>query len=348
MKLLPLLLLITIANSVEGLGQSGKIIYDRLYSPALENEGGEDPTRRVSIYLPPNYDYTKDEYPVIYYLHGITQRDSILIANRGIDKLLDKAISSGMIMPVILVIPDQYTLYRGSFYTNSSLTGNWSDFTAKDLITYVDSNYRTIREKEGRGIAGHSMGGHGAIKLAMLYPDVFNCVYALSPYILDLKKDYGIEGNAFKQAQEIKVIDTLITGYKYINANAVIAAGRAFSPNPNKPPFYADLPYTYADDSLVVNPEVLELWKRNLPYEMINDHVNNLKQLRAIKFDWGREDFFTHIPSTSRSFSQKLEELGINHFAEEYNGDHIDKIYTTDGRFLNDMLPFFNTYLKYE
>lgn len=133
-----------------------------------------------------------------------------------------------------------------------------------------------------------------------------------------------------------------------MNANAVIAAGRAFSPNNNKPPFYADLPYTYVDDGLIVNFETLELWKSNLPNEMIDDHVNDLKQLKAIKIDWGRDDFFTHIPPTSRIFSRKLEEFGINHFAEEYNGSHIDKIYTVDGRFLNDMLPFFNTYLKYK
>jgi enterochelin esterase-like enzyme len=224
---------------------SGKIIYGRLYSPALENKGGEDPTRRVSVYLPPGYDKSTEKYAVIYYLHGITQRDSTLIAQNGIDKLLDKAIATGKIKPVIFVMSDQYTLYRGSFYTNSSLTGNWSDFTAKDLVTYVDQNYRTISLRESRGISGHSMGGHGAIKLGMLYPDIFSSVYALSPYVLDLERDYGIEGDAFKQAQKIATRDTLIAGYENLNANAVIAAGRAFSPNPNKPPFYADLPYTY-------------------------------------------------------------------------------------------------------
>ena len=135
--LFPCLLLIVYA--VQGQILSGRVIYDQLYSQALENTGGEDPTRSVSIYLPPGYENTKDKYPVIYYLHGITQRDRRLITKRGIDKLLDKAIATGKIKPVILVISDQFTLYRGSFYTNSSLTGNWSDFTAKDLITYMET-----------------------------------------------------------------------------------------------------------------------------------------------------------------------------------------------------------------
>ena len=81
---------------------------------------------------------------------------------------------------------------------------------------------------------------------------------------------------------------------------------------------------------------------------MINDYAGNIKKLKAIKLDWGRDDFFTHIPTASSVFSEKLEDLGIKHFAEEYNGSHMDKVYTNDGRFINEMLPFFNTYLKFE
>lgn len=333
---------------VQGQSQEGKFIYDQLYSASLENTSGEETTRRVSVYLPPGYDLSTDKYPVVYYLHGITQSDSSLINENKIDKMLDKAIAERKIRPLIFVMCDQYTLYRGSFYTNSSLTGNWSDFTAKDLVNYVDQKYRTISDRESRGIAGHSMGGHGALKLGMLFPDVFSSVYALSPYVLGLEKDYGVEGKAYKQAQVIESRDTLITGYKYLNANAVIAVGRAFSPNPKKPPFYADLPYSYEGDSLIVNHKVLDLWNKNLPNEMIKDYVSNLKSLKAIKLDWGRDDFFTHIPPTSRKFSKQLEEFDIIHFAEEYNGSHGNKIYTDDGRIMNDMLPFFNTYLKFE
>ena len=347
-KYLLVLFVIQMALLARGQSKEGKFVYDQLYSSTLENIGGEAATRRVSVYIPPGYDSSTDKYPVIYYLHGITQSDSSLIAENKIDKMLTKAIVEGKIRSLIFVMCDQYTLYRGSFYTNSSLTGNWSDFTAKDLVNYVDQKYRTLQNRESRGIAGHSMGGHGAIKLGMLFPDVFASVYALSPYVLALEKNYAAEGVAYKQAQMIKSRDTLITGFNYLNANAVVAIGRAFSPNAKKPPFYADLPYTYSADSLVVNLEVLNLWNKNLPNEMITDYVAQLKSLKAIKLDWGRNDFFTHIPPTSRTFSEKLDEFGINHFAEEYNGSHMDKIYTEDGRFMNDMLPFFNTYLKFK
>lgn len=350
-KIVLLLFLIQTIFFAQAQYPSGKVVYDRLYSPALENPGGENPIRRVSVYLPPDYDKSTTNYPVIYYLHGITQRDSTLIAKRKIDKILDKAIATGTIKPVIFVMCDQYTLYRGSFYTNSTLTGNWSDFTAKDLVSYVDSKYRTIQNNESRGIAGHSMGGHGAIKLGMLFPDVFSNVYALSPYVLGLEKDYGIEGVIWKVVQNIKTREELLKGgggIPKLNINAIVAIGRAFSPNPNKTPFYADLPFSYIGDSLIVHKKVLDLWNKNLPNEMVESYADNLKKLKAIKLDWGREDFFTHIPPTSWAFSQKLKENGIKHFAEEYNGSHMDKIYTGDGRFCNDMLPFFNTYLKFE
>jgi enterochelin esterase-like enzyme len=94
---------------------------------------------------------------------------------------MDKAIAQGKIKPVIVVIPNHYTNYRGSWYTNSPLGGKWADFTAIDLVSHIDKNYRTIPDRNSRGITGHSMGGFGAIRLGMLFPDVFSAVYGLSP-----------------------------------------------------------------------------------------------------------------------------------------------------------------------
>ena len=117
------LALIFLANLIFAQFPEGKVRVDSLYSNALENSGGENPTRKVSIYLPPDYDIESKRYPVIYYLHGFTGSHHEFEVNQ-IDKLLDKAIATGKIKPVIVVIPNQHTLYRGSLYTNSSLTGN--------------------------------------------------------------------------------------------------------------------------------------------------------------------------------------------------------------------------------
>lgn len=343
-----LLLLIPLLSFGQTQPSKGKIVTERITSASLKNSGGENATRRVTIYLPPNYEQTTNRYPVVYFLHGFTWSDSLQMAVDHFDELLDKAINTGKIRPVIVVMPDEYTLYRGSFYSNSTLTGNWADFTAKDLTEFIDRHFRTIPLKESRGLTGHSMGGFGAIKLGMLFPDVYSSVYAMSPGMLALTKEFGYSSVAYKRAAQIQSRQDLVTGYSEIDANLVVALGRTFSPNPNKPPFYADLPFAYEGGALTTNKSVLELWNDNMPLQMIDTYAANLKRLRAIKLDWARNDDFPHIPLTCKQFSQKLEDLGINHYAEEYIGTHSDKLWTDDGRALNDMLPFFNTYLTFE
>jgi S-formylglutathione hydrolase FrmB len=343
--LLTILAVIPLLCLGQGEHPKGTLVIERITSEALQNKGGENPTRRVTIYLPPGYDKTENRYPVIYYLHGFTWSDSLQIARDHFDALLDKAINTGIIRPVIVVMPNEHTLYRGSYYTNSTLTGNWSDFTAKELVQYVEKNYRTISSRNSRGISGHSMGGHGAIKMGMLFPDIFSCVYALSPASLALAKEFGPNARSFRRAQEIKTREELI---KEFEPNVAVAMGRTYSPNPNKPPFYADLPFTYEGNTVKINYEVLDLWNKNSPLQMVESHADNLRKLTALKLDWGRNEEFPHIPLTCQMFSQKLENLGINHYAEEYIGTHGNKLWTDDGRALNDMLPFFNTYLAFE
>ncbi len=347
-KLIILTLLLFVGSTVFAQHPSGTVVVDSLYSASLENPGGENPNRRVTVYLPPGYEETEKRYPVIYYLHGFTWSDSLMIAEDNFDKLLDKAIATQKIKPVIVVMPDQYTLYRGSWYTNSTLTGKWADFTGKDLVTFIDENYRTIPNVDSRGVAGHSMGGQGAIKMGMLFSDVFSSVYALSPATLGVIEELGINGNAYKRINEISSRKQLITGWDEFLPNAIVAMGRAYTPNLDNPPFYADFPYEYENDSLIVNYDILKVWKQKSAIGMVDNHFEDLKQLKALKLDWGRNEDNEMIPTTSLLFSKKLENLGINHYAEEYIGDHVNKLWTDDGRALNDMLPFFDTYLQFE
>lgn len=320
---------------------SGKIVSAILSAESLKNLGDENPSRKISVYLPPGYDAGNKKYPVIYYLHGFMGNDSIY---PGMKDILDLAIQRQKIRPFILVIADHFTLYSGSFYSNSILTGNWTDFTAKDLTAYMDKNFRTIPEKSGRGIAGHSMGGYGAIKTAMLYPDVFSSLYALSPGLLAFVKEFGPNSESFKQLGGIKTREELNRTYY---PRVLVAVARAWSPNLNRPPFYCDFPFTYIKDSLVVNKPVYEKWKENMPVYMDDKYFDNLRKLKAIKLDWGRNDA-ARFPLQIGMFSQRLENSGIAHFAEEYIGDHGNKIWSMDGRVLNDLLPFFNDHLRFD
>jgi hypothetical protein len=80
---------------------------------------------------------------------------------------------------------------------------------------------------------------------------------------------------------------------------------------------------------------------------MVGQYADNLRKLRAIKMDWGRNDA-SRFPVQIGMLSQRLENLGITHFAEEYIGDHYNKIWAKVGRVLSDLLPFFNDYLDFE
>lgn len=326
----------SIAQSV-----SGKVTHFTIDAKSLQNTGGENPNRRVSVYLPPDYDKGNKRFPVIYYMHGFMGTDSISAQMKSI---LDKAIAKNKIRPFILVIANNYTQYEGSFYSNSSLIGNWSDFAGKELVEYIDKNFRTIAKRDSRGIAGHSMGGYGAIKTGMLFPEVFCSLYALSPGLLAFVKEFGPNSDSYKELGRIKTKEELKRTYY---PKVLVAVARAWSPNPDKPPFYCDLPFTYNGDSLVVNSDVVDKWNRNMPLYMVEKYAPNLRKLKAIKLDWGRNDA-SRFPVQIGMFSQRLENLGIEHFAEEYIGNHVNKIWTEDGRVLNDMLPFFNDYLRFE
>ena len=340
-KYLFLLLAVICIQPIKAQNATGKVVSFTLNAKTLQNSGGENPERKVSVYLPPNYDASTKRYPVIYYLHGFMGTDNI---DANMKMILDRAILQAKIRPYILVIASNYTLYEGSFYSNSSLTGNWSDFMAKELVESIDKQFRTIPTRESRAIGGHSMGGYGAIKIGMLFPAVFSSVYAMSPGLLTMVKEFGANSDSFKELGKIKTQEDLKKSYY---PKVLVAVARAWSPNPSNPPFYCDVPYTYKGDSLIVNQAVLEKWNQNFPVLMVDKYANNLRKLKALKLDWGRNDA-ARFPIQCGMFSQKLENLGIEHYAEEYIGNHVNKIWTTDGRVLNDLLPFFNEYLVFE
>lgn len=332
----------------------GNVVERQFMAPSIQNnKGGEDAMRNISIYLPPEYYASQEKYPTIYFLHGFGVDETQMFQWIGLKQLMDKAIESKRIRPVILILPNSNTIYGGSFYTNSNLTGNWSDYIAKDVVNYIDENFRTISNRENRGLSGHSMGGNGALKIAMLYPDVFSSVYSLSPGVLDWAEDFSMESPGFKRISESTSHAEIIDGLNNIDqtgdlpafyAAVLVAIGRAYSPTDNVTNFMANFPIAYADNKPIVNDSIKKIWEDNFPLNMIETHLDALRSLKAIKIDWGRNEEFAHIPLTALKFSKTLEAKGIEHFAEVYIGDHVNKLGGFDGRIYMDMLPFFEMY----
>ena len=144
------------------------------------NLEGDSPDRPVAVYLPPIYarDTTR-RYPVLYFLHGYTATAEAYVTSLAIPDSIDRAVAAGG-REMIVVIPDAFTKYSGSMFSNSPTTGDWETFIAQDLTTFIDKRYRTIASREGRGLAGHSMGGYGTMRIGMKQPAAFAALYAMS------------------------------------------------------------------------------------------------------------------------------------------------------------------------
>jgi len=147
-------------------------------SEALTNDnrdGNNDLTYKV--YLPSGYDENRAEgYPVLYLLHG-SHGDQ-----NGWDSFwatLDRMIESGAIDPVIAVVPST----GNSYWVDSDKFGAYETAVTTDLISKVDGDYNTITDRGGRYVIGYSMGGYGALRYAMAYPELFNGATLLSPAI---------------------------------------------------------------------------------------------------------------------------------------------------------------------
>ena len=152
--------------------QRGTVERVKVHGKSLEgNLEGDSADRDVSIYLPPSYKTkTKQRYPVVYLLHGYTDNDDNWFGAKHIfvdaPLAIDRAIANGA-REMIVVMPNAYTVYMGSMYSNSAATGDWESFIVNDLVAYVDAHYRTIPGRASRGLSGHSMGGYGTIRIGM-------------------------------------------------------------------------------------------------------------------------------------------------------------------------------------
>jgi enterochelin esterase-like enzyme len=324
----------------------GRLVDDSLDSPALAANLLGDPARRaVSVYLPPGYDQEgARRYPVIYWLHGFKARNRLWTGpgqpgrGLGIQELADDLINRGVIQPLIIVMPDGANAYGGSFYLNSTVTGNWEDFICRDLVDYMDRTYRTIPEAGARGLAGHSMGGYGAVILGMRHPEIFSAVYAQSPACL-------VFAEHFLKLQRANLVAAakLVDRDRFLDLEwrdqVIIAAGAAVAPDPKKPPWLADFPLAEVNGEPRLNEAVWQRWLRSDPYTLLEPLKSKLARLK-LAFEMGTAD---RMLPQAQMLHQALDQLGLPHTYEEYQGDHISHVRE---RLHDRVLPFFSKALQ--
>ena len=344
-----LLYLMSFADSDEN---KGRVIADKVHSKGLEsNLLGDSPDVSVIIYLPPGYKKSPQRhYPAVYLLHGYGGNNRIWLdggyQDFNIKNAMDSLIVSGKVKEMIIVMPNAYNKYRGSWYGNSSVTGNWERFITKELIAYIDSNYRTLTSPKNRGITGHSMGGLGAVRYAFFYPGIFNAVYAMSagtPLVSEYHFKWFMDVIEEEKLQLPDWKNMSIADFYNLHWvwKTSIAVSSAYAPNPNNPPFFVDFPFVEKNGKIQIDETVLHKWRKNDPLVIIDSMRETLIKLN-IRFDVGTSD---RLLFPNRIFAKKLSDAKIPYLFEEYKGDHINQIHI---RLLNKVLPFFSEVLSFE
>ncbi|EGF90001.1 esterase family protein [Asticcacaulis biprosthecium C19] len=316
------------------MAQSVRVDRITVHSQALDgNLEGNTAERSVTVYLPPDYDSNSQKrYPVLYALHGYSINNDIWSKEIKAPETIDSAYAAG-VKGMIVVLPNSQTRHNGSMYSSSATTGDFEGFIATDLVAYIDSHYRTLAQRESRGLAGHSMGGYGTVRIGMKHPEVFSALYAMSPCCLSARgapsPEEGLKLEALKTPEEAQALGFFV--------RATLAVSSAWSPNPNKPPFYLDLP---TKDG-VAQPDVLARWAANAPLSMVHQYIPNMRRYTAIAFDVGDRD---GLKTDTEALSAALTTYKVANSFELYDGDHVSGV---ADRFQNHVLPFFAKHLAF-
>ncbi|MFI8377473.1 esterase [Leeuwenhoekiella sp. NPDC079379] len=150
--------------------------------------------RKLSIYTPPGYEDSKADYPVLYLLHGAGGDEEAWLNLGRTVQILDNLIAQGKAEPMLVVMPngnvDQDAApgagsrgyYMPTFFTAETMNGKY-EANFKDVINFVESNYRVKAEQASRAIAGLSMGGYHTMHISRFYPGTFDYVGLFSAAI---------------------------------------------------------------------------------------------------------------------------------------------------------------------
>ncbi len=287
-----------------GLRAQGAVSDDSLFSPSLGSQ------KHFKVYLPTSYHrVSARRFPVLYYLHGIWGDETNWVGPGGIPVVADSLAALGQ-PEVILVMPDGddgfYSTWVHPLPLDSCAAARppplnqlerpetfcvehqrYDAYIARDLVTYVDSRYRTLASTRHRAIAGASMGGYGAITLALRYPEVFGAA-----------------------ASHSGILSLLLRG------------PRPFSP----PPRYASsidelrsamgqlwrLLYRVFGDSLAG-------WLEGDPTRLATSLLHSGRGLPSLFLDVGQSD---PQGDQTRAFHAELVALGVPHSYAEWPGNH--------------------------
>jgi len=311
----------------------------KIHGEALEgNLEGDAVDRDAFVFLPPSYATDKKRrYPVVYALHGYSIGAEQWSHEIHVPQTIEGAFAQSA-QEMIVVLPDSKTVHNGSMYSSSVTTGDFEKYVSHDVVAYIDAHYRTIPQRQSRGLVGHSMGGYGATRIGMKHSDVFGSLYIMSPCCLSPMgtrppANPAMQKTMEEQEKALEAVKTPEDSAKLgFFARAQLASAAAWSPDPKNPPLYLDLPRKDGEPQ----PDVMAKWTANAPLAFIDQYIGNLREYRAIAIDVGDQD---GLRTDTGKLHDVLDKYGIAHSFEIYHGTHTSAMAV---RFQNYVMPFFS------
>ena len=358
---------------------AGTLVVLELTSKILKgNPLGDPHVRKLGVWLPPQYDLGASggkgrRFPVLYDLVGFTG-SGLAHTNwkpfgDNVPERAARLIHAQKMGPAIIVFPDCFTALGGNQYVNSSAIGNYADYLTREIVPFVDREFRTLASRAHRGCFGKSSGGYGAIIHGMKYPKFwgaiadhsgdayFDFVYwhdwpntlnEIAKYRLPKRKagpqkisrnrklEAGLDDGRIRRfLQHVWKKEKLAGKEGLALMNLCMAA--TYDPDPRAPNGFR-IPFN-ADTGEAI-PERWRRWLANDPVNLVGTYRANLKSLRGIYVDCGWRDQY-HIHYGSRMLSARLAEAGVRHTYEEFDDNHSDVDYRMD-----TSLPFLYRALK--
>jgi S-formylglutathione hydrolase FrmB len=338
-------------------------------SKALRGNALGDPhVRKLAVWLPPQYDDPNPRargrrFPVLYDMVGFMGSGAAHVGWKGFSENVPeraaRLIEEGRMEPAIIVFPDCFTALGGNQYVNSSAIGNYADYITKELVPFVDREFRTLASRDHRGCFGKSSGGYGAIIHGMRYTGTwgaiadhsgdayFDFVYwhdwpntlnelskyrprKLPPGAYDTRKIAAGLARGLDDGRVSRFLKAVWKKPKMSGAeghaimNVCMAA--TYDPDPRAPNGFR-MPFNLETGEVI--PERWSRWLANDPVHLVGKYRANLRKLAGIYIDCGSRDQY-HIHYGCRLLSKRLHAARIDHVYEEFDDNHSDIDYRMD------------------
>lgn len=344
------------------------VVLEHVSRVLADNPLGDPHVRKLAVWLPPQYDSGATHgrgkrFPVLVDLAGFMGSGLGHVAWKNFSENLPeraaRLVHERRMAPAILVFPDCFTALGGNQYINSSAVGHYADYLVREIVPFVDREFRTRAAREHRGCFGKSSGGYGALVHGMKYPGTwgavachsgdayFDFVYRndwpgalteLAKYrpkafragrydVLKMERgaDRGLDDGRVRRFLEAvwrKPKLSFAEGHTLM----ILCMAATYDPDPRAPNGFR-LPFNLETGELL--PQRWRAWLRHDPIEMVGRHRDALRKLRGLYIDCGWRDQY-HIHYGARILSKRLTAAGIAHVYEEFDDTHSDIDYRLD------------------